>query len=93
MHAPLSVSQGLRITFTANKITHTGIITESEFRDMWVDVTVMTDDPIVANAQLSIPDVACGGCGLATPMRKDGIIHVTLSIMPSCVNLSTLTKR
>ena len=94
MKAPIDVSRGQQLDFAANGSPVSGFIVGSQsIAGPWASVTVETDASIPENAQLTIPDIDCGGCGAAHPISsKNGRVRVEISIPYGVTQMQTIGK-
>ncbi len=90
----LQVSRGQHLSFAANGNPASGIIVDSANSfGFTATVTVeITDSNIPGGAQLTIPDLDCGGCGLAHPVSHDGHTTIEISIPYGAIDLATIGK-
>jgi hypothetical protein len=89
----INVSKGEYLEFAANGSAHRGIIVGCEKTiGVWPSVTVETAESVPPGAQLTLPGIDCGGCGLANPVDRAGRTRVVLSIPYSVIDPSTVGR-
>ncbi len=94
MKNPLDVSRGQTLTFATNGVPVSGIIVGSRKEPgQWAVVSVQTTAPVPQEAKLTMPDLPeTGGCGLASPTTKNGLVTVELLIGYSYIDEATIGR-
>jgi hypothetical protein len=86
----LNVSKGQTIPFEANNKPVSGVVVKSEASGANALVTIETTDGIPNGANLTL--TGSGGIGIALPVLNGSRVLLTLRILLSGIDLTTLGK-
>ena len=87
----LNVSRGQQLHFAADGNAINGIIVDSKRAfGTTASVTVEVESAVAEGAQLTMPNLNCGGCGSAHPVSRNGHTTIEISIPYGHIDLSTI---